>query len=202
MAQTALITDEPLYDRVYILSTTSPLDLVFFAVPQGSADPNNNTVTKTPVETNMSSQGRMPNPESFDAYSIRLVPDLDASRADMVKLMNESYVEFRTSGNSIVAWRSASCIITAGTGFPYSGTDSPQLGYPAPQAILKFRRPIIISEGETFSVHLVFSSTPSLGANRKVRAFLEGDHYMVSRTDARVANVAQAAKAQAGIRQA
>lgn len=183
MAQTQPITDEPLYDRVNILSTTSPQDVPFFTVQLGQTDPNGGTAGKTYADTNMQRSAQLSEPESFTVRKIRLIADVNVAEADMTKIHNTTWLEFQTNGGSIVAWRSPTLIVPAGTGYGYSTTITGQNGFNSPSAVYTFVRPIEIFINETFKVVLRFSAVQSLSALVKLRCVLEGDHYLVDVTN-------------------
>lgn len=195
MAQTQPITDEPLYDRINILSTTSPQDVPFFTVQLGQTDPNGGTTGKTYADTNMQRSAQLSEPESFTVRKIRLMADVNTAEADMIKILNTSWLEFQTNGGSIVAWRSPSLIVPAGTGvgFTNAAATTPQNGFNSPSAVYTFVRPLELFINETFKVVIRFSSVPSLSALVKLRCVLEGDHYLVNVTDANGVSTRRAA---------
>lgn len=184
MAQSAPITEEPLYDRVFILSTTSPVDLFFFTTPKGLVDPNT-TGAKTYADTNMTQASRLPNPESFDIESIQLIFDMAATIADETKYFNTSWIEIANSAGSNVAWRGPAKIVLAGAGLVAIGGPTSanvgQNGYSSVASIMRFQIPIRLDVGETFFVKSSFSAVQSLAADNKVHCVLGGKHYTVYR---------------------
>lgn len=184
MAQTPEITDEPLWDRVAVLSTTSPLDLYFYRVPQSNTDPNDSTITKALADTNMTQQGgRLGGDESFNAEEIAIMPDLGGKQADAELLAKDAVVEILTENGRTTAWRCPARLIPAGIGIHGSSAVTSagvgMLGFPSPSSRIKFKRPIYISRGEAFSVKYSFKAVPSLSANCKLTSTLFGDHFMV-----------------------
>lgn len=186
MAQTATITQSPLWDRVYLPSTTNPTENKFFVVPAGSADPNNAGTPKTKADTNMLNAGRLSDPESFDVFGIALSADFDdATEADLSNINNTSWIEFYVGGGQTLAWEGPTRLLTAGCGFAFTKTNGlPQNGYPAPSAIYMFKKQIVIGINESFYVSLKSSGAFSLTGNRKLMCKLHGDHYMVDVKDA------------------
>lgn len=192
MAQTPTMTDEPLYDRAVILSTTSPLDVVFFANPKSTTDPNKTTITKSFADTNMTQQGgRIGGQQSFDIDSIAIQPDLATLQTDSEKLAKDAWVEIRLDNDQITVWRCPARLVTSGSGIFSQGgptsSNSGALGFPSPSAIIRFKYLIRVDAGESFSVHYQFASTPSLSADCKLSVTLWGTRYMVPVADA-VAN--------------
>lgn len=186
MAATPEITDEPLWDRVTVLSTTSNLTLEFFKAPQSNADPydSTNVPSKHIADTNMNQQGgRLGGDESFMAEEIAIAPDLGSAQADSEKLAKDSVVEFRTENDRTLVWRCPARFIPAGTGIHGSSAVTSAgvglLGFPSPSARVRFKRPIYIARGEAFGVKYIFKAAPSLAADRKLTCILFGDHYMV-----------------------
>lgn len=186
MAQTAPITDTPIWDRIYLPSTTSPLENLFFAVPRGQPDPNNSSGgAKTKADTSMTRASTLPEPESFTVRKIRLILDANTAEADFATIVNTSWLELRTSGGAIIAWEAPSYIVPAGVGlvFTKSNASTGQNGMPSPAAVYTLVRPVELFIGEQFNVHIFFSSTPTFAAAVKIRCVLEGDHYMIDVVD-------------------
>lgn len=190
MSQTALRVDTPLWDRVIILASTSPNDVAFFQTQRGKPDPAVPTgPPKTFADTNLGKSMELPDPESFTVQVIRLMFDPGTAEADITKILNTSYLEFRTSGDSITAWAAPTMIVPAGAGFPFSATSTAQNGFPSPSAVYKLVNPIELYIGESFLVYIHFlpgspgstavGAAAALSANVKARCVLEGDHWMV-----------------------
>lgn len=184
MAMTPEITDEPLWDRIRVLSTTAALDLYFFRVPQSNQDPADSTITKHLVDTNMSQQGgRLGGDESFNIEELAIAPELGAKQADAEKLAKDAVVEILTENGRTLAWRCPARFIPASTGVHGSSAVTSNgvgmLGFPSVTNRVRLKRPIYISRGEAFSVHYQFKSAPSLSEDSKLTCILFGDHYMV-----------------------
>lgn len=177
MAQSPLILDSPIWDTPAILKAGPTQGQVnIFSKPIGQN--NELSVAKTRVDTSLSDNGKLPEPESFDVHYIRFIY-LSTPESDILQIEQNSYLTFKNAGLQIQAFQCPKIIVTSGAGFPYSASGSAaNWGYPAPMALFKLDHPILLGINEQFGIEWNFG-TISLSQNALVKVVLHGPHYMV-----------------------
>ena len=170
MSNCPAITDEPLWDRVTVLSTTSPMRLQLFQVPHGNYDPYESYCTqpKGRADTSMYQHGgRLGGNESFTVEAIELSLDDAATYppgapdSDVAKLWALAHFELRTENDRALVF------------------SAPLASVRGNKVRWNLKRKIHIDRGEGFGAAINFSRAPSLSRDRKVMCVLYGDHYMV-----------------------
>lgn len=166
--------------------------------------PNGNTATsftlftsrqgKTPQQTNMEADGRLPRPEFFDLISVCVQPQLagtdltttiSPTPAANVSTILTSTLEFRVSSKFLIeptpAW-----IFTAGSGIDGASTASgpatssfrfAQNGYPTPLARWNTFVDVRIVYDESMSMTFRYDTAPSFTNDTRVFVYLAGMRY-------------------------
>lgn len=176
MSPTSPVTSSPTYDRIWI--TSEGLRFQFFTCPRGQRDPNGceSDGPKTLADTSQGRSGAYPEPESKTITAIRLAFDPGTAPESIRRVLRTGWLELRTLGGSIVAWRS-------GLGRRSRRTIR--------QGHLRFVLSNVADHGygavdifvnENFTVDLCLSE-PLAGPRVRVRCELEGPHYLVDVCD-------------------
>lgn len=187
MAQTAEITDSPIWDTPVVLAAgPSGNQIDVFTKPQNANDEASTNKTKT--QTSLGQTGRLDEPESFDVVFLQVIYLFGTREIDVINIENTSYVEFYTAGTQTRAWEAPKMLLVSGGGFPFTGANSltqgtpGQPGYPSPMAIYKLDRPIMLGINESFRAQWKFNGLSGAllpSSNVSSRWILRGPHYLV-----------------------
>lgn len=80
------LVNQPLYDRKQVVASATQ-NILFFKNLSGS----------TLLDTNLTVDGMLPTPQAFSCYGLAAFVQQGVPEADLVKLVNESSIEFRLS---------------------------------------------------------------------------------------------------------
>lgn len=165
------ILDYTFYDSVSIATTTTQSSTLFQA-------PTTNI-----TNSNFYGQGSFPAGQAFLVRSLRFIPEMGTTGADMIALLSNTNVTFALE-NAKKYVEAVAQLFPAGVGVTLeqvpgttaalaNGLQSANNGVPALGNTYRFTRPVVLRTLQPFAIKLDFTSM-TLVATRRVRVALDG----------------------------